>query len=99
MRILVCSIIFPKPGFNCHFCDFATTTTVFLGVVSPSLSCLHRAKFMYIYSYLLFKSSTAFVVLSKFVKDIKTNKFIYDMIGESCSTKRRYLGPTHTVRV
>jgi hypothetical protein len=50
--------------------------TIFLGVVSPSESCLHTPKSMYISFYLAFSISTALVVLSNFVHDIKTNKSI-----------------------
>jgi hypothetical protein len=49
---------------------------VFLGVVSPSESCLYTPKSMYISIYLAFSISTALVVLRKFVCDIKTNKSI-----------------------
>jgi hypothetical protein len=59
-------------------------TSVFLGVVSPSESCLHTPKSMHISFYLAYSISTALVVLSNFVHDVKTNKSIQNMLGLSC---------------
>ena len=58
-------------------------TTVFLGVLSPSLSCLHKAKYIYICLYLLFTFSTAFAIRSNCVCQIKRNTSIPNMSGMS----------------
>ncbi len=74
---------------------------VFLGVVSPSLSCLHKAKFMYICLYLLFTFSTAFAVLSNCVCQKKRNTSILNMSCMSSHPSKilvkivEIISPTH----
>ena len=82
-------------------CHRSQCTTVFLSVVSPSLSCLHKAKFIYICLYLLFTFFTAFAVLSNCVRQKKRNTLIPNMSGMSRHSSKilgkivGIISPTH----